>query len=58
MQTVSLTNEQVEQIILAIDLAENTLEGISDEELATMGIGIDRKVLFELASTLEALKAK
>jgi hypothetical protein len=58
MNTLTLTNEQVQQIIWAIDLAENTLEGLSDKELADMGIEIDRKVLFALASTLEALNAK
>jgi len=58
MNTVLLTDNQLQQIIWVIDLAENALEGLSDEELADMGLEIDRKVIFDLASTLEALQAK
>lgn len=58
MNTVSLTDNQVQQIIWAIDIAENTLEGLTDADLQRLQIDIDRKTLFALASTLEALTAK
>jgi hypothetical protein len=58
MNTVSLTDNQVQQLIWAIDLAENTLEELTDADLQRLQIGIDRKVLFALASTLEELKTK
>jgi hypothetical protein len=34
---------------------ENTLEGISDQELAQMNIEIDRKELYALAEVLEEM---
>jgi hypothetical protein len=55
MHTLELTTTQIEQIIWAIDLAENTLEDLSDADLNRMNINIDRKVLFALAETLETL---
>jgi hypothetical protein len=55
MHTLELTTAQIEQIIWAIDLAENTLEDLSDTDLSRMNINIDRKVLFALAETLETL---
>lgn len=53
MHTITLSNKQIEQIIWAIDLAENTLEDLTDSDLVTMNINIDRKVLFALADELE-----
>jgi hypothetical protein len=58
MQKLILTDKQVQQILWAIDLTENTLEDLTDQELAGMMIDIDRKVLFEIASYLEAKIAK
>ena len=52
---LELTTTQIEQIIWAIDLAENTLEDLSDADLNRMNINIDRKVLFALAEKLETL---
>lgn len=48
-----LTSKHLEQIILAIDLAENTLEDLTDTEIAKLDLGINRKVLFGIASYLE-----
>lgn len=53
--TITLTEETVKQIIWAVDLMENTLEGISDQELAQMNIEIDRKELYALAEVLEEM---
>lgn len=53
--TITLTEETIKQIIWAVDLAENTLEGISDQELADMNIDIDRKELFSFAEVLEEM---
>ena len=54
-KTITLTDIQVEQIILCIDLMENTLEGYTEADLAKLDIGIDKAVLFELATQLEEL---
>jgi hypothetical protein len=53
--TITLTEETVKQIIWAVDLMENTLEGISDQELAQMNIDIDRKELYAFAEVLEEM---
>jgi hypothetical protein len=53
--TITLTEETAKQIIWAVDLMENTLEGISDQELAQMNIDIDRKELYVLADVLEEM---
>ena len=53
--TITLTEETVKNIIWAVDLMENTLEGISDQELAQMNIEIDRKELYALAEVLEEM---
>jgi hypothetical protein len=50
---IFLTDEQVKQILWAIDLVENTLEGLTAEDLDRLGIEIDKGVLFALASELE-----
>jgi hypothetical protein len=52
-RTVTLTDEQVKQILWAIDLMENTLEGLTAEDLDRLGIEIDKSALFALASELE-----
>jgi hypothetical protein len=53
--TITLTEETVKQIIWAVDLMENTLEGISDQELAQMNIEINREELYALAEVLEEM---
>jgi len=53
MRTLLLTNEQVEQLILVIDLMENTLEDLSKEDLEEMNIEINKDLLFALAKQLE-----
>jgi hypothetical protein len=55
MNRISLTDAQIQQIIWAIDLAENTLEDLSDADLNRMGIDIDRPMLFDIADFLTAL---
>jgi ribosomal protein L20 len=55
MNRISLTDAQLKQIIWAIDLAENTLEDLTDSDLQKMNIEIDRKMLFEIADYLDAL---
>lgn len=50
---ISLTTDQIQQLIWAIDLAENTLEGLTDADLERLQINIDRKELFAIAETLE-----
>ena len=52
-KTITLTDLQVEQIILCIDLMENTLEGFTEADLARLNIEINKSVLFELAKQLE-----
>jgi len=51
--TITLTESQIQQLIWAVDIVENTLEGISDEELAVMQIELNRKQLFAVAEVLE-----
>jgi uncharacterized protein (DUF433 family) len=51
--TITLTESQIQQLIWAVDIVENTLEGISDEELAVMQIDLNRKQLFAVAEVLE-----
>ena len=53
--TITLTEETIKQLILAVDLAENTLEGITDQEIAQMDLGINRKEMFEIADMLEEI---
>lgn len=53
--TITFTKETIQQILWAIDLTENTLEGLSDQELNVMNIDIDRSELFALAETLEEM---
>jgi hypothetical protein len=48
-----LTKKHLEQIILAIDLAENTLEELTEADIARLDLGIDRKVLFGIADYLQ-----
>jgi hypothetical protein len=55
--TITLSTDMIKQILWAVDLAENTLEGLSDAELASMHIDIDREALFGLADDLEELVA-
>ena len=50
---IKLTQEQIQQIIWAVDLVENTLEDHTDQELAELNIEINRTVLFDLATQLE-----
>jgi hypothetical protein len=52
-KAITLTDIQVEQIILCIDLMENTLEGYTEADLARLDIGIDKSVLFKLAKQLQ-----
>jgi len=53
---IFLTDEQVKQILLAIDLVENTLEDLTAEDLERLGIEIDKSILFALANELEGIK--
>jgi hypothetical protein len=52
---ISLSTDQIQQLVWAIDLAENTLEDLTDEDLQRLQIDIDRTKLFALANTLENL---
>jgi hypothetical protein len=52
---ISLSTDQIQQLVWAIDLAENTLEDLTDEDLQRLQIDIDRTKLFALAITLENL---
>lgn len=52
-QTLILSNEQIQQIIWAIDITENALEDLTDADLQRMQIDLDRTALFALAITLE-----
>jgi hypothetical protein len=53
MKTLQLNEEQVKQLILVIDLMENTLEDLSNEDLEEMNIEINKELLFDLAKKLE-----
>lgn len=53
MVTLQLNEEQVKQLILVIDLMENTLEDLSNEDLEEMNIEINKELLFDLAKKLE-----
>lgn len=57
-QTLTLSNEQIQQLIWAIDVTENALEDLTEADLQRMQINIDRKQLFALATTLEQLIAE
>jgi hypothetical protein len=52
-KTITLTDFQVKQVLLCIDLMENTLEDHTPEDLAALNIEIDKSALFELAKQLE-----
>jgi hypothetical protein len=53
--TITLSEATIKQLILAVDLAENTLEGVSDQELAQMDLGINREEMFAIADVLEEM---
>lgn len=50
---IKLSKKEIKQLLWAIDLAENTLEDLSQKQLKVLGIGINKKILFELAEKLE-----
>lgn len=52
---LELTTSQIQQLIWAIDLCENTLEDLVDEDLENMGIDINKTELFAIAITLEKM---
>jgi hypothetical protein len=53
--TITLSEATIKQLILAVDLAENNLEGVSDQELDQMDLGINRKEMFAIADVLEEM---
>jgi hypothetical protein len=53
--TITLSEATIKQLILAVDLAENTLEGVSDQELKQMHLGINREEMFAIADVLEEM---
>lgn len=58
MNTIQVTDKQLSQIILAIDIVENTTEGLTMSDLDRLGIELDKAELFALASSFEAMLKK
>jgi hypothetical protein len=58
MAKLELTDKQIKQLICAIDITENALEELTDEDLARLGIELDKTELFALAVILEEINQK
>jgi hypothetical protein len=58
MTRLELTDKQIKQLICAIDITENALEELTDEDLARLGIELDKTELFALAVILEEINEK
>jgi hypothetical protein len=55
MNRLLLTDNQVRQLITAIDITENSTEDMTSEDLARLNIELDKTELFKVASALEAI---